>query len=162
MVADNSFESEKINHIIKALRLFAAPGVSGAYFTWPGDVWPKFFTGEVQRIKGGKTSVVMPENKWLPAIQRCIIKSVEVNYRSQEPYHQHPDGSPTIVELSLQLEEMVLQTKEVVELRQDHSKKRIVDFMKDPARKKAILSSQDVKRLNEETAVMETQTPNQE
>ena len=57
----------------------------------------------------------MVENTWLPKIERCVIKGVSVNYSPQEPYHQHSDGSPTIVELTFSLEEIVQQTRGVID-----------------------------------------------
>ena len=116
--ADNHLESVKIQNIIKTLREAGAPGISGEFFTWPSDIKPRFYSGEShdEMTQYGGTIPRMTENEWLPAIQRCIIKSVGVDYSSQEPYHQHADGAPTIVVLTLELEEIRQQTREVINL----------------------------------------------
>ena len=94
------------------MRRASAPGIDKWFFTWPSDVWPRFYSGEMDAADGRGTTMI--ENTWLPKIERCVIKGVSVNYSTQEPYHQHSDGSPTIVELTFSLEEIVQQTRDVI------------------------------------------------
>ena len=109
--ADRPEESLMIREIIKIMRTASSPGVSDVFFTWPSDIIPRFYTG-IEEDSFGR--IKPQENPWLPKIERCVIKSVEVNYATQEPYHQHRDGSPTLIEMAIELEEIVQQTKGVI------------------------------------------------
>ena len=110
--ANNQQESNDIREVIKILRLASSPGVDDYWFQWPSDIWPRFYSGETESESRRGTQMV--ENPWLPKIERCIIKGIEVNYATQEPYHQHTDGSPTMVEVQIELEEIIQKTRDVI------------------------------------------------
>jgi hypothetical protein len=103
-------ESEIIHDIIKLFKYYAYPKVSdfagGIYFEMPAEFVIEYY--EID--KSGAVS----ENKFLNRIAPCVLTQITVDYSPQGVPSLHADGSPTLINVSLDFMEVETITQEHV------------------------------------------------
>ena len=98
-------ENDMVQRIIKTFRLHSAPrivrGAGGMFFVPPSKFKIKFMFNNA-------------ENKNLYKLADCVITNVDVNH-APNGYSTHTDGSPVQTTLTLQLKEITLVDREMIE-----------------------------------------------
>lgn len=126
MAPQSQAEQKEMHAIIKLLRKFSAPEITGTLTAQqqqsvqdalPGDIGPilanQFKTGfwfvppaefdiKFRYVENGQ----IRENPYLPKIAKCVLKRVDVNYTQQNEFSAFRGGSPTQAFLSLVFQEM--------------------------------------------------------
>jgi hypothetical protein len=126
MAPQSKEEQREMHAIIKILRKFSAPEITGTLTSQqqqdiqnflPGDIgailseqfrtgfWfvpPAEFDIKFRHVVDGQVK----ENPYLPRIAKCVLKRVDVNYSQQNEFSAFKDGSPTQAFLSLVFQEM--------------------------------------------------------
>lgn len=126
MAPQSKEEAAEMHAIIKILRKFSAPEITGTLTAQqqqavqdalPGDIGPiladQFRTGfwfvppaefdiKFRYVENGQ----IKENPYLPRIAKCVLKVVNVNYSQQNEFSAFRGGSPTQAQLSLVFQEM--------------------------------------------------------
>ena len=104
LVPESSEDSLYIGTIIRTFRYALAPQkqTGGAWFSRPWIVQPCFYYSSDK------------ENRYIPKLEWCVIKNFTTNYSPQEPYHQHREGAPTKIDITIELEEMIPITRDEV------------------------------------------------
>ena len=94
-------ESESIQEIIRTLRLYSAPELTGLGFFF---IPPAEF--DITFYRQGE------ENKHLPRINTCVLKRIEVDYAPAEgKYTTFTTGAPVAVRLSMNFQEVEMLHK---------------------------------------------------
>lgn len=132
MAPSSKEESDEMQNIIRILRKFSAPevtGMAGEAFT--GLVNQFGTAGLAEQLKTGFWFVPpaefeikfrhiadgqQVENPNLPKIARCVLKKVIVNYTQQGEFSTFQDGSPTSAQLTLQFREMRVISQQDVDM----------------------------------------------
>lgn len=103
-------ESEIIHDIIKLFKYYAYPAVTeraaGIYYEMPAEFVIEYY--EID--KSGAVS----ENKFLNRIAPCVLTQITVDYSPQGVPSFHADGSPTLINVSLEFQEVEALTQDHV------------------------------------------------
>lgn len=98
LVPKDSDESEELRKIIEMFRYHSLPGISsaaGIFFSYP----------EILEIK------LYPNDSYTYKFKPCVVDSIKINYAPNRPSFHRVNGAPTAVELSVQLQEIEIWTK---------------------------------------------------
>lgn len=100
----NEKESETVREIIRTMRLYSAPELTGlGFFLIP----PAEF--DITFYRAGK------ENEYLPRINTCVLKRFEVDYAPAEgKYSTFSTGAPVAVRMSMNFQEVEMLHKKRV------------------------------------------------
>lgn len=100
----NEKESETVREIIRTMRLYSAPELTGlGFFLIP----PAEF--DITFYRNGK------ENEYLPRINTCVLKRFEVDYAPAEgKYSTFSTGAPVAVRMSMNFQEVEMLHKKRV------------------------------------------------
>lgn len=127
MAPSSKEEADEMKNIIKVLRKFSSPEVTGNIQNAPGvgeyaaelinylptsfaeqfktGFWfvpPAEFEIKFRHVVDGQQI----ENPNLPKIARCVLKNITVNYTQQGEFSTFIDGTPTTAQLTLDFREM--------------------------------------------------------
>jgi hypothetical protein len=112
-------EAESFIKIIEILKQHSYPTIDAAavIFNFPGTVDFYFVVNEEEQISADsntKENIETQASKVLPrSLFPCFIKSVQVNYINESGYYTHFwDGNPTTINLTLDIVESKLLTRE--------------------------------------------------
>ncbi len=101
-------DSQDIHNAIRAIQRASAPAMAfeKMYMEYPHTWFVDFFAGG--ESENG--------NKYLMKLNECCCTSVNVNYTPQgDTVNLHEDNAPVAVELSLELTEIIIPTKETID-----------------------------------------------
>lgn len=103
-------ETTLLANIIRNLKLFSSPTLSNPTAGWFGypDEWALTF-------KSAQEGGGVIDNPGLPKIGICVMNSIEVNYTPDGLYASFRDGNPTMVDLSINLTETEIVSREKIE-----------------------------------------------
>lgn len=101
MLPRSETEVETVRQIIRTLRYYAAPEITGGgfFFVPPAEFDITFF-------QAGK------ENKNLPRINTCVMDRIDVDYSPEQAYSTFVNGHPIAVRLSLGFREVEILHKQ--------------------------------------------------
>jgi len=101
MLPRSETEVETVRQIIRTLRYYAAPEITGGgfFFVPPAEFDITFF-------QAGK------ENKNLPRINTCVMDKIDVDYSPEQSYSTFANGHPIAVRMSLGFREVEILHKQ--------------------------------------------------
>lgn len=110
MTPQSADERQSMEDIIKALRMYSAPQLTGGSASGQGSLltsgyWfvpPAEFEISFYKYSNGKASI----NEHIPLIGRCVLERIDVNYTQQGEFSTFADGAPTTAMLTMQFREM--------------------------------------------------------
>ena len=107
MVAFEESDTVTINKIVKLLRYYSSPGISGmdGYYKYPASWRIRFFQADPN--SGG----AIIESKWLPTLKRCVLEKVDVKSFASDAPSYHTNLAPVDVDISLSFREMEYVTR---------------------------------------------------
>lgn len=98
LIPRNAQESEDIRRIIELFKYHSSPGISqtgGVFFSYPEILEIQFF----------------PREEYLYRFKPCVVDSVTVNYAPNGPSIYKGTGAPTVVEITISVQEIEYWTK---------------------------------------------------
>lgn len=107
----NKDDMERFLAIVKLLKEHSYPTVDAkaVLFNFPGTAEFHF------RINGREKEYIGPGSKLPNSLYPCFIKSVQIDYINDAPFYSHyKDGNPTSLQLTLEIVESKLLTRETL------------------------------------------------